>query len=126
MTSAGSDFPAASLADCVEIAPGVLMPWVGLGTYRSAEGAEVEHEVEWGLELGYRGIDTASLYGNEEGIGHALRRSGIPRDDVFVATKVWNSEQGYDNTLQACADSLGPAASRSRRPVPHPLAQPDA
>ncbi len=96
-----------SLVDAAEIAPGVLMPWVGLGTYRSAEGAEVEHEVEWGFELGYRGIDTASLYGNEEGIGHALRRSGIAREDVFIATKVWNSEQGYDNTIQACADSLG-------------------
>ncbi len=95
-----------SLEDCVEIAPGVLMPWLGLGTYRSAEGVEIEQEVAWGLQLGYRGIDTASLYGNEEGIGHALRRSGIARDDVFVATKVWNSEQGYDSTLQACADSL--------------------
>ncbi len=97
----------ASLSDCVEIAPGVLMPWLGLGTYRSADGPEVEQEVGWALELGYRGIDTASLYGNEEGIGHALRRSGIPRDDVFIASKVWNSEQGYDNTIQACADSLG-------------------
>ncbi len=95
-----------SLGDTVEIAPGVLMPWVGLGTYRSAEGMEVEHEVAWGLELGYRGIDTASLYGNEEGIGHALRRAGIPRDDLFIATKVWNSEQGYDTTMQACSDSL--------------------
>jgi diketogulonate reductase-like aldo/keto reductase len=95
-----------SLLDTVEIASGVLMPWVGLGTYRSGEGAEVEHEVAWGLDLGYRGIDTASLYGNEEGIGHALRRFGIPRDDIFVATKVWNSDQGYDKALQACADSL--------------------
>jgi methylglyoxal/glyoxal reductase len=95
-----------SLRDTVEIASGVCMPWVGLGTYRSAEGSEVEHEIAWGLGLGYRGIDTASLYGNEEGIGHALRRAGIPRDDLFIATKVWNSEQGYDNTLAACADSL--------------------
>ena len=95
-----------SLADTVEIASGVTMPWLGLGTYRSAEGTEVEQEVGWGLELGYRGIDTASLYGNEEGVGHALRRSGMARDEVFIATKVWNSEQGYESTVQACADSL--------------------
>jgi diketogulonate reductase-like aldo/keto reductase len=97
---------ARSLADTVEIAPGVSMPWLGLGTYRSAEGDEVENEIDWGLEIGYRGIDTASLYGNEEGVGHALRRSGLPREAVFVATKVWNSDQGYHTTLQACADSL--------------------
>jgi diketogulonate reductase-like aldo/keto reductase len=95
-----------SLADRVEIAPGVEMPRLGVGTFRSAGGYEVEHEVAYGLRVGYRGIDTASMYGNEEGVGRALSRSGIPRDQVFVATKVWNDEQGYDSTLAACGRSL--------------------
>jgi diketogulonate reductase-like aldo/keto reductase len=90
----------------VEIAPGVHMPRLGLGTYKSDAGADVENEVAWGLELGYRLIDTAALYGNEHSIGRALRASGVPRDDVFVTTKVWNSDQGYAQTLAACEASL--------------------
>jgi diketogulonate reductase-like aldo/keto reductase len=95
-----------SLADTVEIAPGIHMPRLGLGTFRSRPGAEVEDEVAWGLEIGYRGIDTASMYGNEEGVGRAIAASGVPRHDLFVATKVWNDEQGYDGTLAACERSL--------------------
>jgi diketogulonate reductase-like aldo/keto reductase len=95
-----------SLTDTVEIAPGVLMPRLGLGTFRSQPGAEVEHEVTWGLEVGYRGIDTASMYGNEDGVGRAIAASGVPRDELFIATKLWNDEQGYDNTLAACERSL--------------------
>lgn len=95
-----------SLADRVQIAPGVAMPRLGLGTYKSAAGAEVEAAVTAALRLGYRGIDTASLYGNEEGVGRALAASGIARDEVFIATKVWNTEQGYDTTLAACERSL--------------------
>jgi diketogulonate reductase-like aldo/keto reductase len=95
-----------SLADRVEIAPGVLMPRLGLGTYRAGEGPEVEGEVAYALEIGYRGVDTASMYENERGVGRAIRASGIPRDEIFVATKVWNAEQGYDRTLRACARSL--------------------
>jgi len=95
-----------SLTDTVEIAPGVAMPRLGLGTFRSGAGAEVEHEVAWALELGYRGIDTASMYGNEEGVGRAIAASGVPRDELFVATKLWNDEQGYDDALAACERSL--------------------
>ena len=95
-----------SLTDTVEIAPGVPMPRLGLGTFRSGPGSEVEHEVAWALELGYRGIDTASMYGNEEGVGRAIAASGVPRGELFVATKVWNDEQGYDSTLAACERSL--------------------
>lgn len=95
-----------SLADTVEIAAGVDMPRLGLGTFRSEPGAAVENEVAWALELGYRGIDTASMYGNEEGVGRAIAASAIPRDELFVATKVWNDEQGYDSTLAACERSL--------------------
>ncbi len=95
-----------SLTDAVEIAPGIRMPRLGLGTFRARVGDEVENEVAWGLELGYRGIDTASMYGNEEGVGRAIAASGIPRHDLFVATKVWNDEQGYDGTMAACERSL--------------------
>jgi diketogulonate reductase-like aldo/keto reductase len=95
-----------SLTDAVEIAPGTRMPRLGLGTFRARSGDEVEHEVAWGLEIGYRGIDTASMYGNEEGVGCAIAASGVQRHDLFVATKVWNDEQGYDGTMAACERSL--------------------
>jgi diketogulonate reductase-like aldo/keto reductase len=95
-----------SLEDKVEIAAGVEMPRLGIGTFRSAGGYEVEHEVAYGLRVGYRGVDTASMYGNEEGVGRAIAQSGLPRDQVFLATKVWNDEQGYDRTLAACDRSL--------------------
>jgi diketogulonate reductase-like aldo/keto reductase len=90
----------------VTLANGVRMPRLGLGTYRSAEGGDVESSVLAALEIGYRGIDTASLYGNEEGIGEALRQSGVPRTEIFVASKVGTSEQGYNSTLQAFDRSL--------------------
>lgn len=95
-----------SLNDTVEIAPGVAMPRLGLGTFRSEPGTEAYDEVRWALEIGYRGIDTASMYGNEEGVGQAVRDSGVPRDALFVATKLWNDEQGYEQALAACDRSL--------------------
>lgn len=95
-----------SLDDRVEIAPGVRMARLGLGTYKSAEGPDVEGEVSYGLEIGYRHIDTAALYGNERGVGRALRASGLPREQITVATKVWNSDQGYESTLRAFDASL--------------------
>jgi diketogulonate reductase-like aldo/keto reductase len=96
-----------SLDDRVEVAPGVRMARLGLGTYKAADGPDVEGEVSYGLELGYRHVDTAALYGNERGIGRALRSSGLPRDEYTVATKVWNSDQGYASTLKAFDASLG-------------------
>jgi diketogulonate reductase-like aldo/keto reductase len=106
--SAPMEFPPiVSLEDRVPLAGGTTMPRLGLGTYRSQPGAEVEHEVEFGLaEVGYRGLDTAALYQNEEGVGRAVRAAGIPREDLFVATKVWNDDQGYDTTLAAFDRSL--------------------
>ncbi|HEX9094377.1 MAG TPA: aldo/keto reductase, partial [Coriobacteriia bacterium] len=96
-----------SLDDRVEIAPGVMMPRLGLGTYKAAAGADVEGEIASGLAIGYRGIDTAALYANEASIGRAVRASGVPRDELFVATKVWNADQGYRSTMEACERSLG-------------------
>ena len=94
------------IGDTVTLANGVEMPRLGLGTYKSAEGGDVERAVTYALELGYRGIDTASMYGNEEGIGRALAARGVPRSEVFLASKVRNDEQGYDATLAACERSL--------------------
>ncbi|BCG58678.1 aldo/keto reductase [Paenibacillus sp. URB8-2] len=79
---------------------GVAMPYFGLGTYK-AEGDAVEKAVTAALELGYRAIDTASLYGNEHEVGRAIRTSGLKREDVFVTTKIWNDDQGYDRALAA-------------------------
>lgn len=90
----------------VTLRNGVLMPVLGLGTYKAEEGSEVEYAVRTALEIGYRRIDTASLYGNEEGIGRAIRRSGVDRDEIFLATKVWNDEQGETGTLAALDRSL--------------------
>ena len=95
-----------SLADNVEIAPGVLMPRLGLGTYKADDGPDVAREVQVGLSLGYRLIDTAALYGNEVTIGETVRASGISREDIFVASKVWNSDQGYRPTLAAFDKSM--------------------
>lgn len=81
------------------------MPRLGLGTYKSSP-SEVVDAVEYALSVGYRSIDTASLYGNEEGIGQAITESGIPRGDLFITTKVWNDEQGYGSTRSALGRSL--------------------
>jgi len=85
---------------------GVDMPYLGLGVYLSKDGQEVKNAVKWALDAGYRHIDTASIYGNEEGVGSGIRASGIPREEVFLVSKVWNSDQGYDSTLRAFEASL--------------------
>ncbi|MDA8345457.1 MAG: aldo/keto reductase [Thermaerobacter sp.] len=94
------------IRDAAILHNGVRMPWLGLGVFRSEAGAEVEGAVASALELGYRHVDTATMYGNEAGVGDAVRRSGLAREDVFVTTKVWNSDQGYDATLRAYERSL--------------------
>ena len=88
------------------LANGVGMPWLGLGVLHIAEGEAVENTVRWGLETGYRHIDTAAIYGNEVGVGRAIKQSGVPRAEIFVTTKVWNRDQGYDQTLAAFEASL--------------------
>lgn len=90
----------------VKLSNGVLMPWLGLGVFRSAEGEEVEQAVGYALQVGYRSIDTASLYGNEKGVGRAILQSGIPRQEIFLTTKIWNSDQGYSSAFRALEESL--------------------
>jgi len=89
------------ISDRVRLNNGVEMPWFGLGVYQSKEGREVEDAVAAAIGAGYRLIDTAALYGNEEGVGRAVKASGLAREEIFVTTKVWNSDQGYDSTLRA-------------------------
>ncbi|MEV5550419.1 aldo/keto reductase [Streptomyces sp. NPDC052309] len=84
---------------------GVEMPQLGFGVWQVPDD-EAETAVATALEAGYRSIDTAAIYGNEEGTGKALASSGIPRADLFVTTKLWNSDQGYDATLRAFDTSL--------------------
>src|SRR5579871_2298306 len=69
------------------LADGTAIPILGLGVWQVPNGRETENAVRWALELGYRHIDTAQAYGNEESVGKALRDSGVPRDEVFVTTK---------------------------------------
>lgn len=90
-----------SLSSVVTLANGIEMPRFGLGVYKSEAGEEVETAVKTALESGYKMIDTASFYGNEESVGKAIRESGIDRNELFITTKVWNDEQGYEETLQA-------------------------
>jgi diketogulonate reductase-like aldo/keto reductase len=85
---------------------GVEMPVIGLGTYLSLDGGEVENSVKWALDAGYRLIDTAATYNNEDGVGKAIKESGIPREEIFVTTKLWNTDQGYESTLRAIDTSL--------------------
>nr|WP_223124441.1 aldo/keto reductase [Catellatospora chokoriensis] len=84
---------------------GVLMPQLGFGVWQVDDDA-AEHAVTTALEAGYRSIDTAKIYGNEQGVGRALRASGLPREQLFVTTKLWNTEHQYDKALRAFDDSL--------------------
>ncbi|HWL23385.1 MAG TPA: aldo/keto reductase [Ureibacillus sp.] len=85
---------------------GVNMPYLGLGVYKMTDHEEAIVAMTEALSYGYRAIDTASLYGNEKEVGEAIRASNIPREEIFVTTKVWNTDQGYDLTLKAFEKSL--------------------
>ena len=90
-----------SIKDCTVLNNQVKMPWLGFGVFKMKEGAETENAIRVALETGYRSIDTASIYGNEASVGKAIHDSGIPRQELFITTKVWNADQGYQNTLKA-------------------------
>ncbi|MFC9424470.1 aldo/keto reductase [Streptomyces sp. NPDC056987] len=85
---------------------GIEMPQLGFGVWQVPD-SEATQAVATALEAGYRSIDTAAIYGNEEGTGKALAASGIAREELFVTTKLWNGDQGYDSTLRAFDVSLG-------------------
>lgn len=85
---------------------GVDMPLLGLGVYAPQHNNEVQQAVEWALEAGCRLIDTAAAYGNEREVADALQSAGLARQEVFITTKVWNDDQGYERTLRAFDQSL--------------------
>lgn len=96
-----------SLDTTVALHGNVQIPLLGFGTFKVKEGQDVEQAVATALDLGYRHIDTAMIYRNEEGVGRAIAASGFDRSEIFVTTKVWNSDQGYEPTFAAIDASLG-------------------
>jgi methylglyoxal/glyoxal reductase len=95
-----------NLQDTTTLHNGVKMPWFGLGVFKVQEGSEVVESVKAALKNGYKSIDTAAVYRNEEGVGQAIKEAGVPREELFITTKVWNSDQGYESTLQAFETSM--------------------
>ena len=85
---------------------GIDIPQFGLGVYLTKSGKECVNAVTWALEAGYRHIDTARIYGNEKEVGEAVRNSGIKREDIFITTKLWNDDHGYESALKAFDKSL--------------------
>lgn len=84
----------------------IKIPMFGLGTYLNDNGRQAIDSILYALEIGYRHIDTAAMYENEMEVGKAVRESGIPREEIFVTTKLWNSDHGYDNTIKVFQRSL--------------------
>ena len=95
------------LADTtLQLRSGARIPQVGLGVWQTPSGATTRQAIAAALEVGYRHIDTARIYGNEADVGAAVRASGVAREAVWITTKLWNADQGYDPTLRACDASL--------------------
>ncbi|USK50377.1 aldo/keto reductase [Bacillus sp. CMF12] len=95
-----------SLSSTAALANGVKMPRIGLGVFKVEKEEELLTAVKAAIEIGYRSIDTASIYGNEEWVGEAIRQSGLNREELFITSKVWNSDQGYEAALKAFNTSL--------------------
>ena len=99
-----------NLQDTTTLHNGVKMPWFGLGVFKVEEGPELVNAVKTAIQHGYRSVDTAAIYQNEEGVGkgiqEGLKEAGISRKELFVTSKVWNSDLGYESTLAAYETSL--------------------
>jgi len=91
--------------EIIELNDGLKMPQLGLGVFKVSD-EEVKTAVEKALEVGYRAFDTAAYYCNEQSLGEVLRNSEIPREELFITSKVWNGDQGYDKTIKAFEKSL--------------------
>ncbi|MBC5627808.1 aldo/keto reductase [Clostridium sp. NSJ-6] len=89
-----------------KLSNGVNMSSIGFGTYKLGEEQDVIDRVKLALEIGYRQIDTASFYGNEEGVGKGIAQSGVDRKDIFLVTKLWNDDHGYEETINAFNKSI--------------------
>ncbi|MGQ8873731.1 aldo/keto reductase [Paenibacillus sp. TSA_86.1] len=92
--------------DTTTLHNGIKMPWLGFGVFKVKDGDEVVDAVKTAINAGYRSIDTAKVYNNESGVAQGIRESGIAREDLFITTKVWNSDQGYESTLTAFEESM--------------------
>jgi diketogulonate reductase-like aldo/keto reductase len=106
-----SQQPATSLQNTITLHNGISMPWVGLGVFQVEEGQELVDAIRSAVRQGYRGIDTAAIYGNEtsvgEGIRQALAENNLTRDQLFITSKVWTADMGYEATIAAYETSLG-------------------
>ncbi|MCY8922740.1 aldo/keto reductase [Bacillus atrophaeus] len=101
---------ATHLQDTAILHNGVKMPWFGIGVFKVEEGSELVNAVKTAISHGYRSIDTAAIYGNEEGVGKGIREglkeAGISREDLFVTSKIWNADLGYESAIAAFEESL--------------------
>ncbi len=95
-----------NLTDTYTLSNGVRIPIVGFGTWQSPDGEIAQNAVRVALESGSRHIDTAAAYGNEESVGAGIRLSGVRREDIFLTTKHWITDRGYEKTIAACEESL--------------------
>lgn len=99
-----------NLQSTTTLSNGVKMPWLGIGVFKVEEGPELVNAVKFAIKNGYRSVDTAAIYGNEEGVGQAIREglteAGLSREDLFVTSKVWNADLGYEATIAAYETSL--------------------
>lgn len=95
-----------NVQDTTTLYNGVKMPWLGFGVFKVKDGEEVVEAVKTAIQAGYRSIDTAKAYNNETGVAQGIRESGVAREDLFITTKVWNSDQGYESTLAAFEASM--------------------
>lgn len=92
--------------DFIKLNNGLEMPILGFGVFQIPDQKECEQAVLDAIETGYRLIDTAASYGNEEAVGNAIKKSGVPREELFITTKLWVQDAGYENTLKAFEKSL--------------------
>ena len=90
-----------SINDYVKLNTGVKMPWLGLGVFQVDDGQMVIDAIKYAVAADYKSIDTASIYNNEKGVGTAVKECGVPREELFITSKLWNNAQGYESTLQA-------------------------
>ncbi len=95
-----------SLKDTFTLSNGVKIPCIGYGTWQTPEGHIAVDSVEYAIKAGYRHIDTAAVYGNEESVRRGIENAGIKREELFITTKLWNSNRGYDSTMQAFDSSM--------------------
>ncbi|MFH1513179.1 MAG: aldo/keto reductase [Bacillota bacterium] len=95
-----------SMTDVYTLSNGVEIPIVGFGTWNIANDEQSVSLMQYAIDAGYRHIDTAAAYGNEESVGRAVKRSGVKREEIFITSKLWNAEHGYDKTMAAFENTL--------------------